>query len=218
MGVTYRAGAALARLCFTAFADWKVDGKEAVPPRGPLIVASNHLSNADPPFLAASIPRRLHFMGKRDLFAIPPVGALMRAIGVHPMNREGVDVDALRWNLDLLKNDGVVVLFPEGTRSRTPGMRQGMRGVAYLAIKSQAPVLPVALTGTEKIGSYVRLPVPLCRVRVSIGQPFTLPMLEGRPPRPVLDDLTTMIMSRVAALLPPEYRGYYATAEPATKA
>ena len=133
------------------------------------------------------------------------------------MNREGVDVDALRWNLDLLKNDGVVVLFPEGTRSRTPGMRQGMRGAAYLAIKSQAPVLPVALTGTEKIGSYARLPVPLCSVRVRIGQPFTLPILEGRPPRPVLDDLTTMIMSRVAALLPPEYRGHYATAEAATK-
>jgi 1-acyl-sn-glycerol-3-phosphate acyltransferase len=217
MAIAYQAGTALARLCFTAFANWTVEGREAVPPRGPLIVVSNHLSNADPPFLAASLPRRLHFMGKRELFAVPPVGALLRAIGVHPMNREGVDVAALRWNLNLLKNDGVVALFPEGTRSRTKGMIRGRSGVAYLAIKSQAPVLPVAVMGTERIGSYARLPMPLCSVTVRVGQPFSLPIIEGKMPRPVLEDLTTMIMSRVAALLPPEYRGYYAAAEPAAR-
>ena len=212
MGITYRAGAALARICFTAFANWTVEGRESVPPRGPLIVASNHLSNADPPFLVTSIPRTLHFMGKRELFAMPPAAAFLKAVGVHPMNRNGVDLDALRWNLNLLSNDAAVVLFPEGTRSRTRAMNRGMSGAAYLAVKSQAPVLPVGISGTEKIGSYARLPMPLCSVRVSIGQPFTLPIIEGRPPRPVLEDLTTMIMSRVAALLPPEYRGYYATA------
>jgi 1-acyl-sn-glycerol-3-phosphate acyltransferase len=217
MAIAYQAGTALARLCFTAFANWTVEGKEAVPPKGPLIVVSNHLSNADPPFLCTSIPRELHFLGKRELFDIPPVAAFMRAVGVHPMNREGVDVDALRWNLNLLKNDGVVVLFPEGTRSRTRGMIRGMSGVAYLAIKSQAPVLPVAITGTEKIGSYARLPMPLCTVKIRIGQPFSLPVIEGKAPRPVLDDLTTMIMSRVAALLPPEYRGYYAASAAASR-
>ena len=217
MGVVYVTGTALARFCFTAFANWTVEGKEGVPPRGPLIVVSNHLSNADPAFLCASIPRRLHFLGKRELFAIPPVAAFMNAAGVHPMNREGVDVDALRCNLNLLKNDDVVVLFPEGTRSRTGGMIQARSGVAYLALKSQAPVLPVAITGTEKVRSYARMPLPLCRVRVRIGQPFSLPVIEGRVSRPVLEDLTTMIMSRVAALLPPEYRGHYAVANPAAR-
>jgi 1-acyl-sn-glycerol-3-phosphate acyltransferase len=217
MGIAYQAGTALARLCFTAFANWTVEGKEAVPPRGPLIVVANHLSNADPPFLCASLPRKLHFLGKRELFAIPPVAAFMNAVGVHPMNREGVDVDALRWNLNLLKNDQVVVLFPEGTRSRTGGMSHGMSGVAYLALKSQAPVLPVAIIGSEKVNSFARLPMPLCSVKVRIGQPFSLPVIEGRVPRPVLEDLTTMIMSRVAALLPPEYRGHYAAAAPVPK-
>ena len=152
-----------------------------------------------------------------ELFAIPPVAAFMNAVGVHPMNREGVDVDALRWNLNLLKNDQVVVLFPEGTRSRTGGMSHGMSGVAYLALKSQAPVLPVAIIGSEKVNSFARLPMPLCSVKVRIGQPFSLPVIEGRVPRPVLEDLTTMIMSRVAALLPPEYRGHYAAAAPVPK-
>ena len=65
-----------------------------------------------------------------------------------------------------------------------------------------------------KVRSFARLPMPLCRVTVHIGQPFSLPVIEGRVPRPVLEDLADMVMSRVAALLPPEYRGYYAEGEP----
>jgi 1-acyl-sn-glycerol-3-phosphate acyltransferase len=204
----------LARFCFTAFARWEVEGRDAVPPKGPLIVVSNHLSNADPPFLVASIPRNLHFLGKRELFANPLASAALRAVGVHPMNRSGVDIDALRWNLNLLKDDQAVVLFPEGTRSRSGGMIRGRSGVAYIATRSQAPILPVAITGSEKVNSYPRIPFPLCHVKVRIGQPFSLPVMEGRLSRMILDHLTDMVMSRIADLLPPDYRGYYATREP----
>ncbi len=209
MGVSYWAGSTLAKLCFTAFARWEVEGKEAVPPKGPLIVVSNHLSNADPPVLVASIPRGLHFLGKRGLFANPLSASFFTAVGVHPVNRDGTDVEALRWNLELLKRDQATVLFPEGVRSRNGGMNKGVPGVAYLATRSQAPILPVGITGTENIRSYGRLPFPLCRIVVRMGDPFTLPVLEGKLSRPLLEHLTDMIMYRVAALVPPRYRGYY---------
>ena len=72
MPVLYQLGTALAKICFTAFARLEVEGREAVPPIGGLIVVANHVSNADPPMLVSSIPRRLHFLGKNSLFANPP--------------------------------------------------------------------------------------------------------------------------------------------------
>ena len=210
MALCYWIGVGLAKVCFTAFSRWEVEGEEAVPPKGSLIVVSNHLSNADPPFLVASIPRKLHFLGKRGLFANPLASAFLTAVGVHPVRREGVDVEALRWNLGLLARDQPIVLFPEGTRGRGDGMGRGLAGVAYIAAKSMAPILPVGITGTEHIKTYWRLPFPACHIKVNIGEPFTLPILEGKISRPVLEHMTDMIMYRIAALLPPEYRGYYA--------
>ena len=88
MSVYYSVGTALAKLFFRAFAQWEVEGREAVPPKGPLILASNHLSNADPPFLVASVPRRLHFLGKRGLFANPVASSILSGIGSAP-NKPG---------------------------------------------------------------------------------------------------------------------------------
>ncbi len=213
MGITYASGVSLAKLCFSAFAKWEVEAKESVPPRGPLIVVSNHLSNADPPFLVASIPRRLHFMGKRSLFANPVASSFLTAVGVHPLDRDSVGVDAIRWNLELLKRDAAIALFPEGTRSGGEGMKKAHPGVAYLAAKSQAPILPVAITGTEKVGGYWQIPFPLCHVKIRIGQPFSLPVMEGKLSRPILEHLTDMIMQRIADMLPEGYRGVYGPTE-----
>ncbi len=213
MGLAYITGMLLGKLCFTTFGRWEVHGKEAVPPKGPLIVVSNHLSYADPPVLASSLPRRLHFLGKESLFSNPVSASFMRAVGVHPLNPSGMNLGALRRNLELLSMDQALVLFPEGSRSRGQGMKIGKHGVAYVAAKSQAPILPVAITGTEHIRGYLRIPFPLCRITVTIGDPFTLPVVEGKLTKPVLQSLTDMIMLRVADLLPQKYRGHYATEE-----
>ena len=215
MALTYWAAVSLAKMCFTAFARWEVDGAEAVPPKGPLIVVANHLSNSDPPMLVASMPRKLNFLGKRSLFSNPLGAWFLDAVGVHPIDRERPGIDALRWELDLLQQDRAVVVFPEGVRSQSGGMSRGMPGVAYVAARSQAPILPVGITGTENIPSYWRIAFPLCHVKIKIGEPFSLPVLEGRLSRPVLEGLTDMIMGRVAALLPNSYKGYYATPEKA---
>ncbi len=210
MGFYYGLGKSLAQVCFSLFSKWEVEGREAVPPKGPLIVVSNHLSNADPPVLVASMKRPLHFMAKEGLFSSPVSSYFLRSVGVHPTTRDGADVEALRWTMGLLRSDKVIGIFPEGTRSLDGGMKRGHPGAAYIAARSQAPILPVAITGTENIPGFWRIAFPATTMKVTFGEPFTLPIVEGRLSRPVLENLSDMIMARVAALLPPSYRGYYA--------
>jgi len=113
--------------------------------------------------------------------------------------------------LQMLERGEAVVIFPEGTRS-SGGLRRPLSGVAMLHLRSQAPILPVAITGTEHLGPPWRVFFPTGTIGVRIGQPFTLPSIEGKLSRTQLAQLTDMIMQRVAQLLPPRYRGVYAEA------
>jgi 1-acyl-sn-glycerol-3-phosphate acyltransferase len=198
----------LQRRAVSALSDWGVTGVENVPPWGPLIIVSNHLSQSDPSFIGAAIPRRPRFLAKKELFANPIAGPLIRSYGGFPLNRQGGDLAAYRWAMKLLERDGTLVLFPEGTRSPT-GLRRARDGATRIALASQAPLLPVGITGTENFGTWARVFFPNARIRVNIGRPFTLPHVEGKPSREVLGSLTDMLMQRIAILLPPEYRGEY---------
>lgn len=196
---------------FSLFARWKVEGRESIPPRGPLIVAVNHLSNADPPVVVASANRKLHSLAKEGLFKSAVGNWFFSRCHAHPVREDGVDRTALRWALRVLERDGAVLMFPEGRRSLTRKLQPARPGIGFLAFKSQAPVLPVAVTGTEHIPGYWRIAFPFCRMTVRIGEPFTLPAIEGRLSREILQQGSDMVMQRIAQLLPTEYRGHYST-------
>ena len=210
MNLLYRLGRGTARICFSNLGRMEVAGKESVPPYGPLIVVSNHLSFIDPPLLAASMARPLYFIAKKELFRDPISSYALKKFHVSPFDRSGFRADAVRILLRQLEQDKAVVVFPEGHRSPDHTMQEGFLGVVYLALKSQAPILPVGITGTEKIPGW-RMPIPLCRLRANIGQPFTLPVIEGRPSRDVMRSMLDMVMNRIAPLLPEGYRGHYAS-------
>ena len=204
----YRFGRWLSRVFIPTFGTIEVVGRENIPKHGPLIVAPNHQSNADPPVLVYAIERPLYFMAKRTLFANAVVAYLLRSVHVYPIDRDNRDVGGVRWALGQLKTDHALVVFPEGTRSRE-GLRRGTAGLAYLAGKSGATILPVAITGTEKIEGMFRIAFHFRSLKVVIGEPFTPRAVTGGMNRSELQAITDEVMGRVARLLPAEYRGVY---------
>ena len=183
MEFSYPVSKFLLRIVLRLFADWTVEGIENVPPMGPLMVVANHQSNIDPPLLSVSIPRRLHFLAKDEIFKGPILSAFLRNYGAFPLARSGKELRALHWAIGQLKQDKVITLFPEGTRHPHGMKRAASAGVASIALHSQTPILPVAITGTERLGSVLRVAFPTGKLKVIIGQPFSLPVIEGRLPR-----------------------------------
>ncbi len=192
-----------------------IQGRENVPRKGALIVASNHLSNGDSPILTVAVPRRIAWMVKAEWFKTPVIGLLFRLADMIPVRRFEADLQALRRAQNHLRDGGALAMFPEGTRGGDQGLRAGEPGTALVALRTGAPVVPIAIWGTE----HVKLPRDLIRrtrAHVRFGKPFTLETT-GRITRDDVARGTETIMREIAALLPERYRGFYGvTNAPAT--
>ncbi|KUK36744.1 MAG: 1-acyl-sn-glycerol-3-phosphate acyltransferase PlsC [Thermacetogenium phaeum] len=149
----YRLCRGLFRILFTCLCRWEIEGLQNVPEKGPVLIIANHISNWDPIVVGSALKRQVHFMAKKELFKIPVLSLIIKALGAFPVDRQRVDRAAIRRALELLENGKVVCIFPEGTRSKSGELLAPNSGAAYLALKSGAPVCPVALLGTDRIFS-----------------------------------------------------------------
>ena len=189
-------------------------GVENVPSEGPLLVASNHLSNADPIILEAAFPRPLFFLGKSELFRNPFFRWILHRFGGIPVERGTPDRAAIRRACAVLEHGIALGIYPEGVRSRTVALVKGLPGAGLIALQSGAPVLPVAIYGTEffPVNGEVppRRPKDLPRgVTVHFGSPIRIPeRVDGK--RVTAEEATRLIMVRIAELLPERYHGVYA--------
>jgi 1-acyl-sn-glycerol-3-phosphate acyltransferase len=211
-----------ARTIVQSLARVRLDGPlDRIPQDGPLIVASNHLSNADGPviagWLSSALGRRIHWLGKREMYAFPMAGPALRGVSIHPVDRDAADVEAFRLAQRILDAGNVLLLFPEGTRSPAGELQRPRDGLALLALRTGAPILPVGLAGTERLWPRGSFPRPGGRVTVRVGEPFRLADVLGeaaRDRRTAKGLATEAIMRRIAALLPPAYRGPYGAGVP----
>ncbi len=208
MKAYYHAWRHLLRAAVPILTSIKVEGQQYVPRTGPCLIVSNHISIADPPILLGYIPRQAHFMTKAEAFEQWPLSWILPPGEPIKVHRGKADRQALRQAETYLKNGEAVVIYAEGTRSRSGEAQEARAGVVFLAQRTGAPIVPVGIAGSERIFSK-RFPwYRRAVVRLAFGPPFRIDDL-GPITRHNRDEIAHRVMQRVAALVPPAYRGIY---------
>jgi 1-acyl-sn-glycerol-3-phosphate acyltransferase len=193
-------------------------GAESIPATGPAILAGNHLAVIDSFFLPILVPRRISFLGKADYVQGHGmkgrlVAGFMRGVGLIPVDRRGgsAALEALRTGLKVLDGGGLFGIYPEGTRSPDGRLYRGKTGVARLALESGAPVIPVAMIGTNVAQPAGKRIPRLIRTGMVIGEPIDFSRFQGMEnDRLVLRSITDEIMYQLMLLSGQEYVDVYA--------
>jgi 1-acyl-sn-glycerol-3-phosphate acyltransferase len=201
----------LIRFFMNIIAEIEITGIERLP-AGNVIVAANHLGRLDTATFLCVVDREDIIMPVAEKYKDHPFyGALGRSVNAVWLNRFEADYPALRQILDRMKQGGLLVIAPEGTRSKTEALQEGKMGVAFLASKSGYPVLPVAVTGTEDRLIVENLKhLRRSKITVTAGDLMYIQIPKGKGREEALRQATDEIMCQIAALLPEKYRGVYA--------
>lgn len=210
-GMQYRTLRSIVRFVMKLIATIELHGIEKLP-EGNVIIAVNHLGRLDTAVLLCVVDREDIILPVAEKYKDHPLyGAFGRAVNAVWLNRFEADYSALRQILERMKRGGLMVIAPEGTRSKTEALQEGKMGVAFLASKSGYAVMPVALTGTEDRGVVENLKhFRRIKITVTVADPFYISLPPGKGREAAMRQATDEIMCQIAALLPERYRGVYA--------
>lgn len=199
------------RLVFPLFFKMRIEGLERAPKQGSLIVAINHACFLDPLMSITYVRPDIFPMAKIELFE-GPFGWVFKNYGAFPVRRGQGDLGAMRAALRVLQEGHSMLISPEGHRAESGTLQTPHEGIAFLAYKSGAPILPVANWGgklfSKNLTRLHRTPVGM-----KVGDVLELAPLEKNPRREVLTQITDELMGHIARMLPPAYRGRYSDAE-----
>jgi 1-acyl-sn-glycerol-3-phosphate acyltransferase len=198
------------RLVFRLLAPVRITGKKNIPSR-PYIVAFNHVSLFDPPFIGVFWPEAVEAMGAVEIWSKPGQNILAWMWGGIQVHREDYDRALFDKVLAALESGYSLLLAPEGGRSHAPGLRQAKPGIAYIAEQSGLPVVPVGIVGTTDDFWHKATKGRRPPLEMHIGKPVQLPPIEGRGAerREARQRNADLVMAHIAGLLPEEYRGVY---------
>jgi len=204
----YRVARGIVGILLHILARIEIEGREHIPQEGPFLLVTNHLHWLDPPLLSVVFPHRPYVFAAEKWERHWFLGPFLRSLGAIFVRRGEVDRKALRQALGVLTSGGVLGLAPEGTRSKTGTLQRGRSGAAYMAYRAGVPLLPVVATGQERVFASLRR-LRRATIRVVYGPMFEPPSVEGKASAHKVHAFSHEIMYRLAAMLPPEYRGVY---------
>jgi 1-acyl-sn-glycerol-3-phosphate acyltransferase len=206
----YKTLRSIVRFVMNIIADVEMVGMDKLP-KGNVLLAANHLGRLDTAVLLYAIDRDDIIMAIAEKYKNHPLfGAMGRAVNAVWLNRFEADFSALREILARMQKGGLMVIAPEGTRSKTEALQEGKMGVAFLASKSGYPVIPISLTGTEDRAVIANLKrFRRSKIRAAAGEPFTIEIPKGKGREKAMREATDEIMCRIAVMLPEKYRGFY---------
>ena len=185
------------------------EGIENIPAEGPVIIAMNHVAWVDVLLSALRVPRQFYYMAKVELFTVPVIGFLIRQWGAFPVRRGAGDREALRAAERVLADGHMLVIFPEGHRTRGGPLLPGQPGAALIASRTHVPIVAVAISGTQRVFKGFQYGPWAPRVTIRYSEPFYLQAPDGKRSRETLAQGTDQIMRTIAAMLPEQYRGAY---------
>ncbi|MDQ0418050.1 1-acyl-sn-glycerol-3-phosphate acyltransferase [Croceifilum oryzae] len=184
----------LITLFYRIFFPYEVIGVEKFPISGGAVVSPNHISNLDPPLLGISLPRQVHFMAKEEMFRVPIIKKALYIVGTFPVKRGGGDSQALKASIRILREGKVLGIFPQGTRDKSGEIRKVHVGAAMFALRTNSPLVPVAVIGPYRL---------FRKVRIVYGEPI-LPaeyLVEGKSTSDGVDRLSARWKKEVESLL-----------------
>lgn len=179
-------------------------GKDVVPRAGPAILVANHRSGLDPLLVAVATRRRVHFLMAREYYEVPGLTWAFRALGCIPVNRDGNDLGATKAALKALHAGHVIGIFPQGGIRETAEALEGKAGVALLALRSGAPVVPYYIQGSPALDSVFLALFTPSRSRIFCGSPFSLEPTCGRPTRADIEARAAIVFDAISRLRPIE--------------
>ncbi len=187
----YRFLCAIVRCFVSLLFRVKVVGSENIPQEGGFLLCSNHISNWDAPILQVFIKRRIYYMAKAELFHAFGVGLILKLIKAIPVKRSGADFNSIKLAIKTVKNGDVLGIFPTGQREKVKGEGEVKSGVGFLAVKTDAPVVPINIKASYRLFS---------RVTVHIGKPCTYAPIDGKPTAEDYENISRSIYSEIKHL------------------
>lgn len=186
-----------------------VRGLEHIPPHGPAILISNHLSYSDPASIIGYVNRQVYFMTKSEMFNGGFMDWVITRAEAFPVRRGALDREAIRHALSVLERGDLLGIYPEGTRSLDHHVHEARAGVVLIAKQSNAPIIPIAITGMEHVFRREFPWVGRPTVTLTVGAPFRLGEIASEPITSAnRAQVAERLMGRIAALLPPDYGGH----------
>ena len=198
--ILYWLGWTFFKVIFSIFYRRGIIGLENLPKTGSYILAANHQSYADPPLVGTCINKPIYYIAKKELFDIPVFGWIIKHTNAFPVDRENADISAFKNAVKVLTSEtsnGILLVFPEGTRYEESGLGKGKRGPVFIALSGKVPLLPAGIAGTDRaLPKKTKIPKPI-HIVIVFGKPFKPWEILNPKDKAFLNNVTDYLMNEV---------------------